>query len=84
MLEFFVESYGAAAGNLALAMLATGGVYVGGGIAPKILPALETGTFLNAFRAKSPFDSMLAKMPVKVILNEETGLLGAAVAGADM
>jgi len=84
VLEFFVESYGAAAGNLALAMLATGGVYVGGGIAPKILPALETGTFLNAFRAKSPFDSMLAKMPVKVILNEETGLLGAAVAGADM
>ena len=84
VLEFFVESYGAAAGNLALAMLATGGVYVGGGIAPKILPALETGTFLNAFRAKAPFESMLAKMPVKVILNEETGLLGAAVAGADM
>ena len=84
VLEFFVESYGAAAGNLALAMLATGGVYVGGGIAPKILPALETGTFLKAFRAKSPFESMLAKMPVKVILNEETGLLGAAVAGAEM
>ena len=84
VLEFFVESYGAAAGNLALAMLATGGVYVGGGIAPKILPALETGTFLKAFRAKSPFESMLTKMPIKVILNEETGLLGAAVAGADL
>ena len=84
VLEFFVDSYGAEAGNLALGMVATGGVYIGGGIAPKILPALETGTFLNAFRAKSSFESMLAKMPVKVILNEETGLLGAAVFGADV
>jgi glucokinase len=84
VLEFFVESYGAEAGNLALGMMATGGVYIGGGIAPKILPALETGTFLKAFRAKSSFASMLAKMPVKVILNNETGLLGAAVFGADM
>ena len=84
VLEFFVESYGAEAGNLALGMLATGGVFIGGGIAPKILPALETGTFLNAFRAKSSFASMLAKIPVKVILNDETGLLGAAVFGADM
>jgi glucokinase len=84
VLEFFVESYGAEAGNLALAMLATGGLYIGGGIAPKILPALETGAFLRSFRAKSSFESMLAKIPVKVILNEETGLLGAAVFGADM
>ena len=84
VLEFFVESYGAEAGNLALDMVATGGVYIGGGIAPKILPALETGTFLKPFRAKSSFESMLAKMPVRVILNEETGLLGAAVFGADM
>jgi glucokinase len=84
VLEFFVESYGAEAGNLALGMLATGGVYIGGGIAPKILPALEKGSFLKAFRAKSSFESMLAKMPVKVILNAETGLLGAAVFGADM
>jgi len=84
VLEFFVESYGAEAGNLALDMVATGGVYIGGGIAPKILPALETGAFLKAFRAKSSFESMLAKMPVKVILNQETGLLGAAVFGADV
>jgi glucokinase len=84
VLAFFAESYGAEAGNLALDMVATGGVYIGGGIAPKILPALETGDFLKAFRAKSSFESMLAKMPVKVILNEETGLLGAAVFGADM
>lgn len=84
VLEFFVESYGAEAGNLALGMVATGGVYIGGGIAPKILPALETGAFLKAFRAKSSFESMLKKMPVKVILDAEAGLLGAAVFGADM
>ena len=84
VLEFFVESYGAEAGNLALGMMATGGVYIGGGIAPKILPALETGTFLKAFRAKGAFESMLEKMPVKIILNAEAGLLGAAVFGADM
>jgi glucokinase len=84
VLEFFVESYGAEAGNLALGMMATGGVYIGGGIAPKILPALETGIFLKAFRAKGTFESLLEKMPVKVILNAEAGLLGAAVFGADM
>jgi glucokinase len=84
VLDFFVESFGAEAGNLALGMLATGGVYIGGGIAPKILPAIESGSFLKAFRAKSAFEPMLAKMPVKVILNAETGLLGAAVFGADM
>ena len=84
VLEFFVESYGAAAGNLALGMMATGGVYIGGGIAPKILPALETGAFLKAFRAKGTFESMLEKIPVKVILNADAGLLGAAVFGADM
>ena len=79
-----MEAYGAAAGNLALEMAATGGVYIGGGIAPKILPALETGTFLSAFTAKAPLQSMLERMPVKVILNAEAGLLGAAVAGADL
>ena len=84
VLEFFVESYGAEAGNLALGMMATGGVYLGGGIAPKILPALETGAFLKAFRAKGAFESMLEKMPVKIILNAEAGLLGAAAFGADM
>ena len=84
VLEFFVESYGAEAGNLALGVMATGGVYLGGGVSPKILPALETGAFLKAFRAKGTFESMLEKMPIKVILNAEAGLLGAAVFGADM
>jgi len=83
-LELFVGAYGATTGNLALQMVATGGVYIGGGIAPKILPALETGTFLDAFSAKAPFEAMLKKMPVSVILNDEAGLLGAAVFGANL
>jgi len=77
-LDVFVEAYGAEAGNLALRTVATGGVHVGGGIAPKILPALTTGRFLPAFRAKAPFTPMLSAIPVKVILNAEAGLLGAA------
>jgi glucokinase len=79
VLDMFVEAYGAEAGNLALGAVATRGVFIGGGIAPKILPALTTGTFLKAFRSKAPFESMLDRMPVKVILNAESGLLGAAV-----
>ncbi len=77
-MDVFVEAYGAEAGNLALRTVATGGVYIGGGIAPKILPALGAGSFLAAFRAKDPFTPMLDAMPVKVILNEDAGLLGAA------
>ena len=81
-LDLFVEAYGAESGNLALRTVATGGVYIGGGIAPKILPALTTGAFMNAFRAKAPFQPMLERMPVRVILNAEAGLLGAAVFAA--
>jgi glucokinase len=77
-LDLFVEAYGAEAGNLALRTVSTGGVFIGGGIAPKILPALETERFIAAFRAKAPFEHMLAAMPVKVILNSDAGLLGAA------
>ena len=78
-LDMFVEAYGAEAGNLALRVVSTGGLYIGGGIAPKILPALTTGLFMTAFRAKPPLDPMLSAMPVRVILNAEAGLLGAAV-----
>ncbi len=78
-LTMFVTAYGAEAGNLALQCLATGGVYIGGGIAPKILPALQEPAFLDAFRAKSPLTALVETIPVSVILNEETGLLGAAV-----
>jgi glucokinase len=82
-LDVFVEAYGAEAGNLALRFVSTGGLYIGGGIAPKILPALTTGAFMRAFRAKPPLDPMLTAMPVKVILNAESGLLGAAVFAAN-
>jgi len=81
-LDLFIEAYGAEAGNLALRVVSTGGVFVGGGIAPKILPALANGSFMRAFRAKPPLEAMLAAMPVKVILNAEAGLLGAAVYAA--
>ena len=75
----FVSAYGSEAGNLALRALATAGVYIGGGIAPKIMPALESGLFLEAFRAKEPMADLVATIPVSVILNPDSGLLGAAV-----
>lgn len=77
-LDLMVSIYGAEAGNLALKYLATGGVYVGGGIAPRILPKLKAGTFMRTFAAKGRFTSLLEQVPVKVILNENAALLGAA------
>jgi glucokinase len=79
-LEMFAEAYGAEAGNLGLRGVATAGVFVGGGIAPKILPALQDGRFMDAFRAKAPMDALVAAMPVHVIVNPDAGLLGAAAA----
>lgn len=78
-LTMFVSAYGSEAGNLALRALATGGVFVGGGIAPRILPALQWPGFLDAFRDKPPMSSLLADVPVHVILTPTAGLLGAAV-----
>jgi glucokinase len=83
-LRLFVEAYGAEAGNLALRGVATSGVFVGGGIAPKILPALQDGRFMDAFRAKGDMSALVARMPVNVILTPETGLLGAAVAAQEL
>jgi len=78
----FVSAYGAEAGNLALKIMALGGLYVGGGIAPKILPLMRDGTFMASFAAKGRFEALMKRMPVRVILNERTALLGAAaVAG---
>jgi glucokinase len=77
-LDLFVAIYGAEAGNLALRMLATGGVYVGGGIAPRILPALRGRTFLDAFAAKGRLRPLLEAVPVRVVLNERAALFGAA------
>jgi glucokinase len=78
-LSMFVSAYGAEAGNLALRGVATAGVFIGGGIAPKILPALRDGRFIEAFRAKGAMTELVSRMPVMVILNAEAGLLGAAV-----
>ena len=83
-LWMFVEAYGAEAGNLALRGVATGGVFVGGGIAPKILPALQGGRFIAAFRVKPPMTDLLSAMPVQVIMNPDAGLLGAALAAQEM
>jgi glucokinase len=75
--RLFVELYGAEAGNLALKSLATGGVFIGGGIAAKILPAMQDGNFIHAFKAKGRFNSLLEKIPVKLSLNPRTPLIGA-------
>jgi glucokinase len=83
-LNVFVEAYGAEAGNVAVRAVSTGGFFVGGGIAPKILSALVDGRFLRAFLDKGPMRDLLARMPVHVILNADAGLLGAAVYGADL
>jgi glucokinase len=83
-LQLFVSIYGAEAGNMALKTLAMGGVYIGGGIAPKILPALQNGTFMKSFLAKGRYKRLLGKIPVRVILNPHTALLGAASAAAGM
>ncbi|MFQ5846273.1 MAG: glucokinase [Candidatus Methylomirabilales bacterium] len=77
-LHLFVSLYGAEAGNLALKALATGGVYVGGGIAPKILDQLKDGTFMAAFTDKGRLSPLLEAMPVRVILDPKTALYGAA------
>lgn len=76
-LDLFCELYGAEAGNLALKTFAIGGVYVGGGIAPKILPFLQNGKFLDSFLAKGRFKDMLEQVSIKVSLEQETALLGA-------
>lgn len=83
-LSLFVEAYGAEAGNLALRGIASSGVLVGGGIAQKILPALQDGRFMKAFRAKGAMSALTAKIPVNVILMPEAGLLGAAVAAQEL
>jgi glucokinase len=75
-LQMFVKIYGAQAGNLALTCLASGGIYVAGGIAPKILPALTTGDFINAFNDKSKMHDLLKAIPVSIITNPNVGLLG--------
>lgn len=77
-LEMFVAIYGAQAGNLALTFKATGGVYLGGGIAPKIIASLESTVFMESFKRKGRLSPLVAATPVRVIMNPKTALLGAA------
>ncbi len=77
-IELFARLYGEEAGNLALKIMATGGVWVGGGIAPKILPALKGGAFMEGFLAKGRMRPLLESIPVKVILDDHAALQGAA------
>jgi glucokinase len=77
-LKMFVSAYGAEAGNIALKVLATGGIYLGGGIAPKILKTLQNGFFAQAFMDKGRLSPLLQSVPVRVILDDTCALLGAA------
>jgi len=78
-LGLFVHLYGIEAGNLALKLMATGGLYIAGGIAPKIIEQIKDGTFIKAFLAKGRMQALMARIPVRVVLNEDVALQGAAV-----
>jgi glucokinase len=80
-LNIFVSILGSEAGNLTLKAMATGGIYLAGGIPPRILPKLKEGTFMAAFVKKGRFSDTLARVPVYVILHKKPGLLGAAYYG---
>ena len=82
-LELFARLFGEEAGNLALKLMAADGVWVAGGIAPKILPALESGAFMEGFLAKGRMRPLLENIPVRVVLDERTALLGAARCAAE-
>jgi len=77
-LDMFVSAYGAEAGNLALKVLSVGGLYIGGGIGPRLLEKLKDGTFLRAFQDKGRLSQLLINMPVRVILESRAAVLGAA------
>lgn len=82
-LDLFIAAYGAFAGDLALLFMARGGIYLGGGIAPKILPHLQEGGFVRAFGNRGAHAGLMADFPIRVITNERLGLLGAlAIAAA--
>jgi glucokinase len=78
-LDLFVQLYGAEAGNLALKTMSRGGLYVGGGIAPKILPILQRDIFMQAFLNKGRMRPLLEAIPVRVILNDRAALFGSAL-----
>jgi glucokinase len=82
--DLFCEVLGAQAGNLALTIVAKGGVFLAGGIAPRLVRRLENGSFLTAFRSKGRLSDLLSRIPVHVIINPSVGLLGAAAVAARM
>lgn len=81
-IQLFVEAYGAEAGNLALKLLPSGGLYIAGGIAPKILPLMQNGSFMLSFTQKGRMRSLLEEIPVHIILNQQVGLIGAALSAS--
>jgi glucokinase len=83
-LDLFCDILGAQAGNLALTVVATGGVYLAGGIAPRIVERLRSGPFLEAFRNKGRLSELLSRIPVHVIMNPNVALLGAAAVAGRM
>jgi glucokinase len=83
-MDMFASIYGAAAGNLALQVMAIGGVYIGGGIAPKIIWKLKEGTFMKAFSDKGRLSEVISQIPVKVVMNDRAALLGAAYRAMEM
>ena len=83
-LNTFVSILGTEAGNMALNLMATGGVYLAGGIPPRILAALEGEQFLLDFQAKGRMSDLMARIPVHVILNHKVALLGAACHGLEL
>ena len=83
-LRIFVSVLGAEAGNLALKVLATGGVYLGGGIPPRIIPVLEDKGFMESFTGKGRFSELVSRIPVHVILNPKVALIGAAYYGLEL
>lgn len=81
-MQLFIEAYGAEAGNLALKLLPYQGLYIAGGIAPKILPLIQDGSFLTNFTQKGRMGSLLEEIPVYIILNQQVGLIGAALSAS--
>ena len=78
-MEIFVSAYGAEAGNLALKLLSYGGVYIAGGVAAKNLPLMDSGIFIDAFQQKGRLSSVLASIPVHVIMNSQVGVIGSVL-----
>ena len=83
-LQLFIDILANEASNLAIKLLATGGIYIGGGIPPRILPQLESMGFVNSYTSKGRFANLVRKMPVYVIRNTQTGLIGAAIDSQEM